>query len=723
MKKCKPKQYWDVINKKDSSERKMGNISIQDFMSHFKELNQKCKHSAEVNEESDDPREIIHSLNDEINRPFTVDELMPLLRKLQNNKASGMDNIINEFLKYCPMKVTKLIVKLFNVVLDSGIIPTSWCIGIIVPLFKNKGSINDPDNYRGITLLSCLGKLFTSAIDSRLSAYLESTGTLGDEQAGFRSGFSTIDHVFVLHCLIDLYLSQRKRLYCAFVDYKKAFDLVDRSSLWSKLISNNINGKIFNVVYNLYDKAKSCVRLNNDRSELFNCNIGVRQGDSLSPLLFAIYLNDFELFMSRRYEGLNYVAEQVRTYLSNDDIEVFLRLFVLLYADDTIIMAENPDELQKSLNALFDYCTLWHLKVNTTKTKVVVFSRGKIRKRPAFTYAGDELDVVDDFIYLGVTLNYNGRFKKAISKQVSQAKRAMFSVLSNIRKLKLPIDISCELFDSLVLPIALYGSEVWGFEDITQIEVFHRKFLRNILGVHKSVASCMIYGETGRYKLLSKVKMRMLNFWCSLITGKQTKLSCTLYRVVRSMHDDANNPYCSKWLQSIKEILDSSGYGGFWENQEDINGVWLKRAVTLRLKDMDKQNWLSDVNENTQCLNYRIFKDSLEFESYFLKCNSADSKVLCKFRCGSHRLPCVSGRYEGIPRENRLCTLCGLNLVGDEYHYLFQCKYFETERKTYLPDRFTKRPNTLKMYQLFNSKNVHVLGKLAKFVRGVMKKF
>ena len=128
--------------------------------------------------------------------------------------------------------------------------------------------MDDPDNYRGITLLSCLGKLFTAVIDSRLTAYLEKAGMLGDEQAGFRAGYSTIDHVFVLHCLIDLYLSQRKRLYCAFVDYKKAFDLVDRASLWSKLISSNINGKIMRVIYNLYDNAKSCVRVKNEKSEL-----------------------------------------------------------------------------------------------------------------------------------------------------------------------------------------------------------------------------------------------------------------------------------------------------------------------------------------------------------------------------------------------------------------------------------------------------------------------
>ena len=85
-------------------------------------------------------------------------------------------------------------------------------------------------------MLSCIGKLFTSCINTRFSKYLEATGLLGEEQAGFRPGYSTLDHIFVLQSLIDIYLHHRKRLYCAFIDYKKAFDLVDRISLWSKLI-------------------------------------------------------------------------------------------------------------------------------------------------------------------------------------------------------------------------------------------------------------------------------------------------------------------------------------------------------------------------------------------------------------------------------------------------------------------------------------------------------
>ena len=189
-----------------------------------------------------------------------------------------------------------IIVKVFNVVLSSGLVPSVWCIGMIKPLYKKKGAIDDPDNYRGITLLSCVGKLFTACINARLTEYLDCAGIIGEEQAGFRGSYSTMHHIFTLHCLIDLYLHRRRRIYCAFIDYRKAFDLIDRSCLWSKLISNGINGNIIRIVYNMYQNAKSCIKLGHNLSNSFACNIGVRQGENLSPLLFAMYLNDFDFF-------------------------------------------------------------------------------------------------------------------------------------------------------------------------------------------------------------------------------------------------------------------------------------------------------------------------------------------------------------------------------------------------------------------------------------------
>ena len=122
-----------------------------------------------------------------------------------------------------------------------------------MPIYKNKGDINDPDNYRRITILSCFGKLFTAVLNKRLNnyKYLESTGLLIEEQAGFRKHYSTADHIFSLKMLIVFYLYKKKRLYCAFIDYSKAFDSVNRVALWRKLLSNNIDGKNFKVIFKI----------------------------------------------------------------------------------------------------------------------------------------------------------------------------------------------------------------------------------------------------------------------------------------------------------------------------------------------------------------------------------------------------------------------------------------------------------------------------------------
>ena len=192
------------------------------------------------------------------------------------------------FLNIATNSLMNTIVKLFNIVLENGIVPTEWTVGLIRPLYKKKGNPTDPNNYRGITLLSCFGKLFTAVLNERLTSYFEENHLIGEEQAGFRHGHSTLDHIFVLHSLIDLYLSKRERVYCAFIDYKKAFDLVDRSSLWGKLLKNNVDGNFFRLINHMYKQAKSCVISDSKKSDVFDCNIGVRQVENYH-LYYSLY--------------------------------------------------------------------------------------------------------------------------------------------------------------------------------------------------------------------------------------------------------------------------------------------------------------------------------------------------------------------------------------------------------------------------------------------------
>ncbi|KAJ8024120.1 hypothetical protein HOLleu_36756 [Holothuria leucospilota] len=201
-----PKQYWKVINGASPKTIVQG-ISMEDFKLFFEDLC-RCDRIAQTL-----PDNYLLSSNDFLNKDICIEEVTEQVRKLRNSKAPGIDGLINEFLKYSPTLVLENLTKFFNLVLSTSKVPTDWTIGLIQPIYKGKGSPKDVDNYRGITLLSSIGKLFTSILNDRIMNYMQVTGFLGDEQAGFRKGHSTLDHIFVLHTVIDLYLREKKRIF------------------------------------------------------------------------------------------------------------------------------------------------------------------------------------------------------------------------------------------------------------------------------------------------------------------------------------------------------------------------------------------------------------------------------------------------------------------------------------------------------------------------------
>ena len=207
--------------------------------------------------------------------------------------------------------------------------------------------------------------LFISVINNRLVEYFNENSTIGSERAGFRAGHSTVGHIFTLHCIIDFFLSKKKRLYCLFVDYEKGFDRVKRPSLWRKLLHSAINGRTLTVIKDMYQKAKSCVKVGRNCSYYFQCYSGVRQGENLSPILFATTLNDLETFMAERIVR----KESRKLGWENEDETLMLNMFILLCADDTTICAESAVGLQQALDVISDYCDKWSLLVNVEKTQ------------------------------------------------------------------------------------------------------------------------------------------------------------------------------------------------------------------------------------------------------------------------------------------------------------------------------------------------------------------
>jgi hypothetical protein len=484
------------------------------------------------------------------------------------------------------------------------------------------------------------------------------------------------------------------------------------------MLAEDINGKFFRVIFNIYKGAKSCVSVGGNApvSNFFNCLIGVRQGENLSPLLFAIFLNDLESFMSTKFRGLQYLQRNVADLLGDDDVTVYLNLFVLLYADDTIILAENAEDLQLALDGMSEYCRLNKLYINTTKTKVMIFSRGKVRNFPRFTYDEEHIEVVEKYTYLGTCMNYNGNCVPNLKALSVLANKAMFAVLQKGKHLE--IDTMLHLFDTMVMPILLYGSEIWGYCNIEIIERVHLRFCKILLKLQKSTTNVMVYGELGRYPLSLCIKVRMVCFWHKLVNDNSSKLSSTMYKLLYKRY--SNNTNVSKWLLFTKNILDNVGLGNVWLDQgQSVSKEWLKLKLKQVLLDQYIQKWESDVHESSKCLNYRIFKTSFGHESYLIDMTTNLRILFTKFRCRNSKLPIESGIFVGTPREDRLCNLCNRDEIGDEFHYIFSCDVFKGQRRASLKKYYWQHPSAFKMQLLFNSEGTELLN-LCKFVKIIM---
>ena len=469
----------------------------------------------------------------------------------------------------------------------------------------------------------------------------------------------------------------------------------------------------------MYENAKSHVSINNKLSESFPCQVGVRQGENLSPLLFAIYLNDFKTFLSEKYEGLTEVSTSIE-----EELNVYFKIFCLLYADDTLVLAESDTQLQKALDGLHNYCSKWSLEVNTDKTKIIIFSAGKIRRFKSFRFGVKSIEVVEDYDYLGTTFNYNGKFHKAKAKQVLQAKKAYYSLLTKVRKHNIDIDVFIDLVEKLVIPTLLYGSEIWGFcksNKSEQCQVFLNNVMRKYLRLTKSTPTCMINGELGLKEINEYIENRMLNFWFNIATGDENKISTLLYKWIKKLHNQ--NIFKSEWLNHIKTSLDNAGFSYLFNERNLANKNQFKNLIKLRLKDIYDQKWVESVSNNSICLNYRAMNTQKKLKEYLLNLPSQYKFALCKFKCASHKLPIVAGRYAGLAIDERICTLCDTNEIGDEYHYLYQCSYFNVDRSKYLKRYYYINPNMHKTLQLFNVTDKKEILNLAKFTYQIIEHF
>jgi len=596
--------------------------------------------------------------------PITVHEVEFELKSLKMGKAPGIDGIGNEFYKYLSDHILHPMTTLFNYVWDKGVYPIKWSEGIIQPLHK-KGSQNEADNYRKLTMMACMGKIFESIMNRRMTFQSEATGSADPYQFGFTKSCRTSDNVFILDTIISHHKFKKKKLYVAFIDFSKAFDFVNRNFLYYKMISKGYGGKLLAIIRSLFSRSSARVRWQGELGTKIDSTFGVLQGGIISPKLFNLYLSDLNEYLDQgsgvTLNGQNFTH--------------------LLYADDLILLSESPQGMRTLLGNLDDYCMKWHLIVNSQKSKVMIFNNSKtniLLSNHDFVVSNERLEIVSSYKYLGHVICSSRNIHKMMHEHLAtQAQKAMHALKQKVKSTvgHLYPSLNMKMFDTQVLPVLEYNSEIWFPEkEIADLEKVQLGFLKNMLGVRSQTSTIGVLLDTGRFPLLVRQHVSALKYLDRLKSP-----GCpTLLRHCFDIQMQLSQSGSPCWLTRLKKVVNSVDVCG---TDVDLSKVGASLFEQTQRNMLDRMN---DSTTNPKLRTYKLFKMDFRIEPYLnLNFPKTIYSYIARFRLSSHNLCIELGRHKRpfIPAEERICEKCNSGAVEDELHCLLLCEKWRDARK------------------------------------------
>ena len=450
------KQIWRTIRNQRKEIKDFVTTTIIDENTWIQYLTELYKSEKEdTNRDNNDKIKVIVETTDE--------EINNTIHLLKNRKSPGEDTITNEMIKHGGEKLHKEIIKLIKQIFQESRIPDDWKTSIVIPIFK-KGDKQNPNNYRPINLLNSMLKITTKIIQNKLTEMIP----LCEEQQGYRLGRSCIDAIFVVRQIVEKSLEFNKPAYLCFIDLEKAFDRLELKDILNILEQYNIpNGLILliqDIFSNNFNKVKSNGRISEKKIKIGK---GVRQGDSLSPLLFNLVMNE--------------IIKEVRTghgYKMGDN-----ELNMVCYADDVVLMANTEDDLQRLLYRFHLSCQKYNMKISVLKSRVLTVSKMPIRCK--LELEGKVIEQVMSLKYLGTEINSWGMLQNEVLHQVNNAARIAGCMNDVIWRNKyLRKDTKVKIYKAVVRPILTYAAETRADTTKTKqmLETTEMNILRKIVG-------------------------------------------------------------------------------------------------------------------------------------------------------------------------------------------------------------------------------------------------
>lgn len=506
---------------------------------------------------------------------ITLEEVEDALRNIKVGKAGGEDNIAPEMMKWIGREGIKWMHIICNEAWKMEKIPKDWENNLILPIYK-KGDSTQCENFRAICLSSVGYKTYTRILEKRLRQSTE--GKLADEQAAFSTNKQTNDNITIIRNTIERAIENGEQLYLAFIDLRAAFDMVQRKSIWRCLQQLQVNRKLITVIKSIYTNVKGKVQIGGLRSESFQMYTGLKQGDSLSPLLFIIMM-DRILKNTRGKTGETTIGYRNLTPT---------KLNSLMYADDIVLIADSKRKMQATLNVWTKELKQLNMDVNIGKSKLMIINdRSLTQEERTITCNHQKLEVVTVYEYLGSVIANDGKLDLEIAKRKQKATNIYHALNKTIlSKKEIDIQTKTKVYNTVALQSLLYASETWVplKKHLQQINTIEMKYLRRIAGKtrHDRIRNTEIRQMTEQEPITTKLENRQLNWFGHITRMGQERLVRSVIESGRLGKRKRGRPR-KTWIDRIKDIGTSRG----------------KTLEELKIQARDRKRWKKWIKESS----------------------------------------------------------------------------------------------------------------------------
>jgi hypothetical protein len=451
------------------------------------------------------------------------DEVAKILRNLKPKYSSGYDNISAVLLKLSGNALIKPLTLIINQSLHNGIFPQKLKIAKVIPIYK-KDDPHLPNNYRPISLLPAISKVFEKVAHKQLQNYFSNNDLFYNHQYGFREGYSTELALTEFIDRLNHILDKNETPFAIYIDLSKAFDTLDHTILLSKLRHYGIQNTELNWFSSYLTNRSQYVEINGVKSDMCTIQTGVPQGSILGPLLFLIYINDL------------YLASKFVSIMFADDTNLLSSLcnFQMNAREN---LSEISERINVELSKVYDWLCVNKLSLNINKTKAMVFSfkQRPLSEMPKLKINNIDIELVDDFKFLGVHINKNLSWQPHIIHIANKLSR-INGTLSRMKNI-LSTKILRMIYSALFQPHLNYGLLNWGFapeSTLNRITKLQKKAIRNVSKAKYNAHTSELFKKLKLVKLEDIIKINCVKFFFKYENNLLPKYFTNFLRPVRN---------------------------------------------------------------------------------------------------------------------------------------------------------------------------------------------